>query len=83
MTTDVPTIAVQHDRFSPAGRNRRWVSRYLEQQNVEQEDMWFKPNLMLPEDLTVTWSNDSHTVPAAGATQEVRSHVIPAYASQH
>lgn len=82
MTTASPISAMQREILSPVGRNRRWVSRYLAQQSVEQEDMWFKPSLLLPEEMTVTWSNDSHTVPPAGAIHEVRPHDSPACASQ-
>lgn len=68
MAVDGPVTAVQPDGVPLfAAQNRRWLSRYLDQQGVEQDNFWFQPNLMLPEDLTAAWSHDTHTSPAAGS----------------
>lgn len=68
MAVDGPVTTVQPDGVLLfAGQNRRWFSRYLDQQGVEQDDFWFQPNLMLPEDLTAAWSHDTQTSPAAGS----------------
>lgn len=58
---------MQPESLSPSlGLNRRWLSRYLEQHEAEQENFWIKPSLLLPEDFSNAWSCETHTLPAAG-----------------
>lgn len=48
-----------------SGQNRRWLNRYREKQGHEDESGWCA-NLLLPKDLTTTWTPASHTCAAAG-----------------